>query len=65
MGALAIIVLKVINTLLWLTVLALWLAIPEELTLNISASAFSLSLTALLILREWVVVVGLFAIPSL
>ena len=53
MGALAIIVLKVVNILLWLTVLALWLAIPEELTLNLSASAFSLSLTALLVLRDW------------
>ena len=53
MGSLATTVLKVINLLLYLVVLALWLAIPEEMTLNISATAFGLSLSALLILREW------------
>ena len=53
MGSWLTTTLKVVNLLLYLVVLALWLSIPEERTLNISATAFSLSLTSLLILREW------------
>ena len=53
MGSLAITILKVVNVLLYLVNLALWLAIPEELTLNISALAFCLSLSALLVWKEW------------
>ena len=53
MVAWAMIILKVVNSLFYLVVLALWLIIPEQLTLNISALAFTLSLTVLLILREW------------
>ena len=53
MGALATTALKVVNVLLYLVVLALFLAMPEERTLNVSALAFSLSLSALLIARDW------------
>ena len=53
MGHLATTILKVLNGLLYLVVLALWLILPGEWTLNVSAMAFSFSLTALLILKEW------------
>lgn len=37
---------------LYLTIVALWISIPDELTLNISTTAFTLAMTALYIILE-------------
>ncbi len=53
MKSLIIQLFKIINIITYIIIIALWIIIPEETALNLSLTAFNISLSSLLILAKW------------